>query len=90
MAVGLMKPAGRIKQQLCARVGGVGRYGDRLESCRDGAGDEGNDQHDDEGHRIFRVIGVEREQRLRKEEVEHDHGHERDEDIADVTADQHG
>ena len=90
VSAGLMELTGGIKQKLRARVGGIRRYGDGLEPCGDGAGDEGNDQHDDEGHRIFRVIGVEREQRFRKEEVEHDHGHERDEDIADITADQHG
>jgi hypothetical protein len=89
VSAGLMELTGGIKQKLRARVGGIRRYGDGLEPCGDGAGDVGDDQHDDEGHRVLCVIGVEREQRLREEEVEHDHGHEGDEDIADIAAHQY-
>ena len=85
-----MELACRVKQKLGPRICGVGLFGYCLESRRDRTGNIGDDQHDNESDGIFRVVGMEREKRLREEEVEHDHRLEGYDEVAYVVRDQHG
>ena len=77
----LVKLARGVRQKLCARVHQVGLYSACLEPCRDRSCDKRDDQHYYKGDRVLRVVGVQCEQRLCKEEIEHDHRFEGNNEI---------